>query len=141
MKIQMKQNKLTDEVKKRVYLGFKKQAIEATGMDGLAEEPISFEAFGSDHSEFMGTIVVQPFWGQLHIKYLFVEDKYRGQGIGRMLMEHAFEFGKKRGYDFAFVETMSFQAPEFYQKLGFEIEFSRGGYALETNFHYLKKVL
>ena len=135
----IRQNKLTDEIKRKIFRGFGQQAIKATGIDGLSEDPISFEIFKD--SEFIGAIVVQPFWEQLHIKYLFVEEQYRGQGIARQLMNHALEFGKKRGSHFAFVETMSFQAPEFYQKMGFMIEFSRSGYAENTTFHYLKKSL
>jgi len=136
---QIKQTKLNDEIKGKIFQGFSSQAINATGMDGLKEDPISFEIF--DSAEFAGAIVVQPFWEQLHIKYLFVEEKHRGQGIARQLMNHALEFGKKRRCQFAFVETMSFQAPEFYQKMGFTIEFSRSGYAENTTFHYLKKTL
>lgn len=139
MKFQIRQNILKDEVKKKIFDGFGKQAIEVTGINGLAEEPISFEIFKGQ--EFVGAIVVQPFWGQLHIKYLFVEKHYRGQGIARELMNHALEFGKQRGYHYAFVETMSFQAPDFYQKMGFKIEFSRSGYAKNTIFYYLKKNL
>ena len=139
MILQINQNKLTDEVKKKIFNGFGQQAIESTGINGLSEDPISFEIF--DGTEFVGAIVVQPFWEQLHIKYLFVEKNYRGQGIARLLMNHALEFGIKRGCHFAFVETMSFQAPEFYQKMGFAIEFSRPGYAENTTFHYLKKSL
>jgi mutator protein MutT len=139
MKFQIQQNKLRDEVKKRIFDGFGSQAIESTGINGLSEEPISFEIF--HETEFVGAIVVQPFWGQLHIKYLFVEKKYRGQGIASQLMNHALGFGIKRGCHFAFVETMSFQASEFYQKMGFTIEFSRPGYAESTTFHYLKKSL
>ena len=135
----IRQNKLTDEIKKKIFGGFRQQAIKSTGIDGLSEDPISFEIF--KNSEFIGAIVVQPFWEQLHIKYLFVEERYRGQGIAGQLMNHALEFGKKRGCHFAFVETMSFQAPEFYQKMGFVIEFSRSGYAKNTSFHYLKKSL
>lgn len=136
---QITQNDLTVEMKKKIFQGFACQAMNATGIDGLAEEPISFEIF--EDLEFVGAIVVQLFWGQLHIKYLFVEEKYRGQGIARQLMAHALDFGKKRGCQFAFVETMNFQAPEFYQKMGFVIEFSREGYAKNTTFHYLKKSL
>lgn len=139
MKFQIQQNKLRDEVKKRIFDGFGSQAIESTGINGLDEEPISFEIFNDQ--EFVGAIVVQSFWGQLHIKYLFVEKHYRGQGIARELMNHAIEFGKERDCNFAFVETMSFQAPKFYQKMGFKIEFSRPGYAKNTCFHYLKKDL
>lgn len=139
MKFQIQQNKLRDEVKKRIFDGFGSQAIESTGINGLSEDPISFEIF--DRTEFVGAIIVQPFWEQLHIKYLFVEKNYRRQGIARQLMNHALEFGIRRGCHFAFVETMSFQAPEFYQKMGFAIEFSRPGYAKNTTFHYLKKSL
>jgi mutator protein MutT len=139
MTLSIKQNKLTDEVKQRIYQGFAHQAIKSTGIDGLSEGPISFEIFIG--AEFVGAIVVQLFWEQLHIKYLFVDESYRGQGIARRLMHHALEFGKKKGCQFAFVETMSFQAPEFYQKMGFTIEFSRSGYGENTAFHYLKKPL
>ncbi len=139
MKFQIQQNKLRDEVKKRIFDGFGSQAIESTGINGLSEDPISFEIF--DRTEFVGAIVVQPFWEQLHIKYLFIEKNYRGQGIARQLMNHALEFGIKCECHFAFVETMSFQAPKFYQKMGFVIEFSRPGYAENTTFHYLKKSL
>lgn len=136
MSYQIKQNKLTDEIKKRIFEGFSRYAINATGIDGL-DESISFEIF--DASEFVGAIVVQPFWGQLHIKYLFVEEQYRGLGLAKKLMDRALEFGKNLGCQFAFVETMSFQAPEFYKKMGFFNEFSREGYAKNTAFHYLKK--
>lgn len=139
MKLQIQKNKLTDEIKRKIFLGFAHQAIKATGIDGLSEDSISFEVF--DNGEFVGSIVVQLFWKQLHIKYLLVEENYRGKGIARHLMDHALEFGKKRGCQFAFVETMSFQAPDFYQKMGFTIEFSRSGYAENTTFHYLKKSL
>lgn len=139
MNLEIRQNKLSDEIKRKIFQGFARQAITSTGIDGLNEDPISFEVVNG--SEFVGAIVVQLFWNQLHIKYLFVEENYRGQGLARQLMDHALEFGKKRGCQFAFVETMSFQAPDFYQKMGFVIEFSRPGYAENTTFHYLKKSL
>ena len=133
------QSPLTPELKNQVYEAFRKHAIHCTGICGLDQEPISFEM--RDGANLVGCIVVQPFWGQLHIKYLLVEEPYRGQGIARRLIEHAFEFGKAQGCHFAFVETMNFQAPEFYQKLGFKIDFVRHGYAKDTSFYYLKRDL
>jgi ribosomal protein S18 acetylase RimI-like enzyme len=135
----IRQNNLSDETKKKIFSGFGRQAIKATGIDGLTEDSVSFEIF--DEEEFIGAIVVQIFWEQLHIKYLYLEEKFRGKGIGGQLMHRALQYGETRGCKFAFVETMSFQAPEFYQKMGFEIEFSRSGYAANTTFHYLKKTL
>lgn len=139
MNFSIRQTIFRDELKKKIFDGFGAHAIEATGINGLAEEPHSFEIFNKN--DFVGAIVVQLFWGQLHIKYLFVDKAYRGQGIAHALMEHALKFGIDQGCHFAFVETMSFQAPKFYQELGFHLEFSRPGYAQGTTFHYLKKPL
>ena len=131
---------LTPELKQRIYDGFSEHAIEATGIDGLSEDPISFEIRQGD-DQVIGAVVAVLFWGQLHIKYVFVEKAYRGKGLARRLMEHAFDYGRQRGCDFTFVETMNFQAPEFYQKLGFEMEFIREGFVKNTSFCYLRKGL
>lgn len=139
MKFYIRQSQLQDEIKTKIYEGFAQHAVEAKGFNGLDEKPIAFEIFSEQ--EFVGAIVVQLFWGELHIKYLFVEKRFRGQGAARELMCYACEFGRRRGCRFAFVETMDFQAPDFYQKMGFEIEFSRPCSAGNTVFYYLKKEL
>lgn len=139
MKHQITQTTLTPELKASIYAAFSKHAIDSVGFDGLAGEPVAFEIMENDVS--LGVVVCQLFWGNLHIKYLLTNKEHSGHGIARALMEHAFTFGKENGCHFAFVETMSFQAPEFYQKLGFEIELKRDGYAAGTSFYYLKKVL
>ena len=56
-------------------------------------------------------------------------------------MKHALEKGRQLGCPFAYVETMSFQAVDFYKNLGFEESFVRHGYAHGTSFHYLQKSL
>jgi len=137
--ISIKQSSLTADLKKQIYASFSQHAITMTGMDGLSEKPIVFEL--QDDENFIGCLAVQLFWGQLHIKYLVIEEPYRGKGFARQLLEHAFEFGKLKGCSFAFVETMNFQAPEFYQKLGFQVELVRHGYIKETSFYYLKRDL
>ena len=137
MTYKIEQTVLTPELKQLVYAEFSKHAIKSTGIDGLSQSPIAFEI--KEGQNFMGCVVVQLFWGQLHVKYLVVEELYRGKGIGRQLMEHAFNFGKNQGCTFAFVETMSFQAPEFYERLGFQIELTRAGYDKNTSMHYLKR--
>ncbi|MBX9805513.1 MAG: GNAT family N-acetyltransferase [Alphaproteobacteria bacterium] len=130
---------LTPETQKYVYDTFSKHAIETTGIDGFAEDPISFEIHQDDKR--VGCIVVRLFWGQLHIKYLVVNESCRGQGIGRRLVEQACDYAKERGCHFVFVETLSFQAPEFYNKLGFKVDFVRHGYDKGASFYYLKREL
>ncbi len=54
---------------------------------------------------------------------------------------HTLAYGKSRRCHFAFVKTINFQAPEFYQKFGFKIELIRKDYECNTSFIYLKKDL
>lgn len=139
MSYRISKSVLTEEIKKRVYAGFHEHSVSSTGIDGLQEAPLAFEMHEENH--WVGCVVAQMFWGQLHIKYLFVEPLYRGRGYGRKLMEYVLEFGKSQGCHFAFVETINFQAPEFYQSMGFKIDFVRRGYNQDTSFYYLTKNL
>ena len=136
--IDISQQILTEELRKRVLDGFSLHAIATMGVHELVE-PIAFVAM--EDGVFAGTVVVALFWGALHVKYVYVEEKYRGHGIGSRLMKKAFQYGKEHNCPFAFVETMSFQASGFYQKLGFTIELTRTGFSHGTSFHYLKKDL
>jgi len=132
----IKQQPLSEELTQQIFQGFSRYAIARTGFDGKGE-PVAFVA--REGENFAGVVAVEVFWGALHIKYLLVEEKYRGQRIGTRLMEQAFAYGREHSCPFAFVETMSFQAKGFYQKLGFYLEFSRSDYPKEIGFHYLRK--
>jgi ribosomal protein S18 acetylase RimI-like enzyme len=60
------------------------------------------------------------FWGRLHVDNLYVDGDWRGQGIGRRLMEMAEALARDRGCRGVNVDTFSFQAPGFYAKLGYQ---------------------
>lgn len=134
--INIKQQALTDSLKKQIYQGFSRHAIAAIGYDEKNEN-VAFVA--SDEDNLIGAIVVEIFWGAMHIKYVFVDENHRRKKIGSRLLEEAFAFAKTHHCPFAYVETMSFQALDFYQKFGFKLELTRTGYAHGTSFHYLRK--
>jgi GNAT superfamily N-acetyltransferase len=64
-------------------------------------------------------------WGEssyhwLYIQMLVVSGKYRERGLGSALMKKAETIARSRGYLGIRVETFSFQAPGFYEKLGYK---------------------
>ncbi len=134
--MQISQVPFTPDLKRKIQEGFRKHAIQEMGYEGI-EDPIAFIA--QEENQLVGAIVVRPYWGALHFKNLWVSEKKKGRGIGKQLMKKALDFGEKQGYLFAFVETFSFQASEFYQKFGFQIEFTRKGFSHGVSILYLRK--
>lgn len=59
------------------------------------------------------------FAGWCNLSELIVSAKSRGKGIGAQMMKHIEEESKKRNQKGIILTTISFQAPEFYEKLGF----------------------
>lgn len=136
--IEIQPHAITPELKQRIQEGFAQHAQATIGYDEKLE-PISFVA--TYEGEFAGAIVIALFWGALHLKYLYVEEAQRSLGIGTRLLQEACEYGRAHFCPFIFVETMSFQALDFYRKGGFQLEYTRPGYSHGTSFHYLRKDL
>ncbi len=126
---------LTEAIKKEIYEGFADHSIEAVGTSDL-ETPISFQ-IKDENQKIISAIVVQHFWGALHMKYVWTAKEQRGKGYAKVLMQKVLNYAKEQNYPFIFVETLSFQAPEFYKKFGFEVEFERKGYSHNSSFLYL----
>ncbi len=77
----------------------------------------------------------------LRIDMLWVSDELRGQGAGSQLMLAAEQEARARGCIYAQVDTASFQARPFYEKLGYQLRFSLDNYPREHQRHYLSKAL
>ena len=59
------------------------------------------------------------YWEKLHVSILWVQTDHRGNGLGRRLMAWAEENAREMGCRSVVVDTLSFQAPGFYIKLGY----------------------
>lgn len=57
----------------------------------------------------------------LYIDYLWLHEKLRGQRLGVQLMQSMEQAAAAKGVQRAFLGTTTFQAPDFYQQLGYKI--------------------
>lgn len=71
------------------------------------------------NNKVYGGIIVTFLWNGMHIDSLWVDDKLRGQGWGKKLMDTVEKEAISRGCTFAYTDTFTWQAPEFYSKLGY----------------------
>ena len=78
-----------------------------------------------DDGKIMGVITGRAYYNEVHIGDLIVGREYRKGGIGRRLVETVEDAFKGKGYVKITLTTFGFQAPGFYKKLGYEVEFVR----------------
>ena len=77
----------------------------------------------------------------LSIKYLWVSKELRSQSIGSRLLKQAEETAKERGCKYSFLDTFSFQAPEFYKKYGYKEVFALENYPVTGKRYYYTKTI
>ena len=58
--------------------------------------------------------------GCCYVSYLWVAEAARGRGIGRELLQAVEQHARTKSCRVMFVATHSFQAPQFYARMGFE---------------------
>ncbi|RYD85617.1 MAG: N-acetyltransferase [Verrucomicrobiaceae bacterium] len=56
----------------------------------------------------------------LKVDVMAVSPDHRRQGVGRKLVGEAESMAAQRGCQYSYIDTMSFQAPDFYFSLGYE---------------------
>lgn len=72
-----------------------------------------------DNDVILGGLYGRFFFQWLFIELLSVPDQARGQGMGSRLMKMAEDLAREKGCVGIWLDTFDFQAPAFYQKLGF----------------------
>lgn len=77
----------------------------------------------------------------LFIKFLWVSEELRGQNIGSNILNQAEKVAKERGCKYSFLDTFSFQAPEFYKKHGYKEVFALENYPVTGKRYYFTKTL
>lgn len=77
-----------------------------------------------DNGELIAALTADLLWDWMYIDELWVDDRCRGTGMGSKLMHHAEQYAIESKLSGLWLWTQSWQAPVFYQKLGF-VEFTR----------------
>ena len=89
----------------------------------------------------VGGLTARIGYSRLFVELLFVPETLRGQGFGEKLMRKAEEIAVQAGCIGIWLDTFSFQAPGFYEKLGYTVFGSLADYPPGHSRFFLHKQL
>jgi ribosomal protein S18 acetylase RimI-like enzyme len=75
----------------------------------------------SETGDFVGGLLGFTHFNHFFVSAIYVDQQLRNEGIGRELMKRAEALALEQGCDVIYLDTFDYQAPGFYEKLGFEV--------------------
>lgn len=113
---------ISDEIKAKMESGYKEDAHNH-GID------VNYKPFvlviKDDRGEFIGVLKAYTVFAEIYIHDLWVDEKYQHQGYGRQLIQELEYRYKDSGLNNINTVTCEFQAPAFYKKCGYTLEYVR----------------
>ena len=105
--------------------------VVSDGLDAFNLSHTGDAAFGrvrlflrDERREVKGGLLAVTYFGWMFVAILWVDEWHRGEGHGQALLRRAEEEAAAAGCHSVWLDTFSFQAPDFYRGLGYE-EFGR----------------
>jgi GNAT superfamily N-acetyltransferase len=87
----------------------------------------------------VGGMAALTYWGWLVIKFLVIDDEFRGNGLGQRLIECAHSEAKRRGCTRSHTATYDFQALTYYKRYGYRVVGELADYPEGYNYYWLRK--
>jgi len=83
--------------------------------------PLAILVHDPDTGEVVGGLLGRTSFGLLYVDRFFLPESLRRQGLGSRIIAAAEEEAIRRGCSRAVLTTLSFQAPGFYQRQGWQV--------------------
>ncbi|MEE5991579.1 MAG: GNAT family N-acetyltransferase [Lachnospiraceae bacterium] len=130
-----------DEVDDRLGEFINKEFSAYGEQNGVVLNYDEFCFAAEEDGMILGVITGRAYYNEVHIGDLIVASSVRKGGIGSKLVRAVEDNYRGKGYDKITLTTFGFQAPEFYKKLGYEVEFVREDKDPKLSKYFLAKQL
>lgn len=89
----------------------------------------------------VGGIIASTDYDWLYVDLLWIPEELRGKGYGHRLLTLAEDKARERGAKNAYLDTFSFQVPDFYKQHGYEVFGELSNFPPGHQRYFLKKEL
>lgn len=115
-------DQINNELEQRMHDGF----VSYERSHGIDVNYKPFAITISDENDVVcGIINAYTAFSEIYIDDIWVDEYARGKGYGRKLIQALENHFQGKGFNNINLVTSAFQAPEFYKKCGYSIEFTR----------------
>ena len=114
-----------DKIEDNFYITINEEFNKYADKNGVECNYVPFTFIAKEKGETLGFITGHSYYKEVYISDLIVFEEHRNKHIGTKLMQSVEEHFKDKGFENINLTTYSFQAPDFYKKCGFEVEFMR----------------
>ena len=121
MEIKYREGKLGENIGQLINDGFTKYAEKS----GISTNYKEFNFVVYESGEVAGILEGVTLYDEVRINNLIVDEKYRQKGVGSRFLNSVFDRFDSKIFMCVSLCTFDFQAPKFYEKCGFELEFVR----------------
>jgi len=99
------------------------QGLQKFNVQIAGEEQFQRLCFAVRNSkqEIVGGALGELYWEWFHLDLMWLKEDLRGRGLGHRLLQAIEDEARRRGAKNVFLDTFSFQAPEFYQRHGYRV--------------------
>ena len=84
-------------------------------------ESVSKKIVDEKSNTIAGCLAIMYCWNVMAIDILWVDEQYRGQGLGSILLGEVEREAMEKGCHLVHLDTFDFQAKEFYEKNGYSV--------------------
>ena len=81
---------------------------------------ICFVLKGPDQG-IVGGVIAVTYWDWLYVDLMLIKEELRSRGYGHRLLTLAEDKARQHGAKHVYLDTFSFQAPDFYKKHGYHV--------------------
>ena len=116
---------LVDELDVAIEEQMQEDLVKYEASCGIDVNYKSFSLLLREGDDIVGVLKAYTAFSEIYIDDIWVDSNHRLTGFGKHLIEELLNHFEGKGFNNINLCTSAFQAPEFYKKCGFELEFVR----------------
>lgn len=115
----------SEEIEEKVYKIINEEFNKYASKNNIKCDYTQFVFEAKEDEKLLGLLTGHSYYKEVYIEDLIVYEENRNKHIGSKLVKSVEEHFKDSEFENINLTTYRFQAPEFYKKCGFEVEFVR----------------